>query len=115
MFSAWSPDGKYIFAACELDSFNGKPTGEVASFAWKNGKLYPRSAQNSASKGTCHVAVDKTGRVAMSADYGGGSAASFQIRNGKLSAAVWTEHYTQHGPNKERQEAAHAHFCLKSK
>lgn len=107
----FSPDRKYIFAACELDSFNGKPTGEVASFSWKNGKLHALSAQNSASKGTCQVAVDKTGRVALSADYGGGSAASFQIRDGKLSGPVWTEHYTQHGPNKDRQEAAHAHFC----
>src|SRR5580698_8902265 len=25
----FSPDRKYIFAACEVDSFNGKPTGEL--------------------------------------------------------------------------------------
>jgi len=24
---------------------------------------------------------------------------------------VWTEHYTDHGPNKDRQESAHAHFA----
>src|SRR5690348_1837595 len=35
----YSPDGKYLFAACEVDSFNGKATGEVASFAVGNGKL----------------------------------------------------------------------------
>jgi 6-phosphogluconolactonase len=107
----FSPDKKYLYAACELDSFNGKPTGEVASFAWKNRNLTPLSAQNSASKGTCQVAVDKTGRVLLSADYGGGSAASFSIKDGKLSPLVWTEHYTEHGPNKDRQESAHAHFC----
>ncbi|HWA95177.1 MAG TPA: lactonase family protein [Terracidiphilus sp.] len=107
----FSPDRKYIFAACELDSFRGKPTGEVASFAWKNSELHPLSEENSAAKGTCHVAVDHTGQVAISADYGGGSAASYKITKGKLSAAVWKEHYTQHGPNKDRQEAAHAHFC----
>src|SRR5574337_1127040 len=49
----FSPDRKYIFAACELDSFDGKPTGEVASFEWKNGKLHLLSTQNSAAKGTC--------------------------------------------------------------
>lgn len=108
---AFSPDRKYIYAASEVDSFNGKPTGAVASFDVENGKLRPISVVNSASKGTCHVAVDHSGRVLVSADYGGGSAASFLIREGRLSEAVWTEHYTVHGPNKERQEAAHAHFA----
>ncbi len=108
---AWSPDRKYLYAACEVDSFNGRPTGEVASFAVQSGELRLLSAQNSAAKGTCHVAIDRTGRVLLSADYGGGSAASFLVTEGKISPAVWTEHYTEHGPNKERQEAAHAHFC----
>ena len=107
----FSPDRKYLFAACEVDSFNGKPTGEVASFHVVNGGLEPLSAQNSASKGTCHVALDHTGRALLSADYGGGSAASFLVTDGKLSPAVWSEHYTEHGPNKDRQEGAHAHFA----
>jgi 6-phosphogluconolactonase len=107
----FSPGREFIFAAAEVDNFNGKPTGEVASFRYANGKLEPLSAQNSASPGTCHVAIDHTGRVLLAADYGGGSAASFRVTDGKLSPIVWTEHYTQHGPNKERQESAHAHFA----
>jgi 6-phosphogluconolactonase len=107
----FSPDRKFIYAASEIDSFNGKPTGEVASYACTGGKLTQLSAQNSAAKGTCHVGLDHTGRVLVSADYGGGSAASFKVTAGRLSAAVWTEHYTQHGPNADRQEAAHAHFA----
>ncbi|HVZ84733.1 MAG TPA: lactonase family protein [Terracidiphilus sp.] len=106
-----SPNGKYLYAACELDSFNGKPTGEVASFTLTGGKPAPLSARNSAAKGTCHCAIDLTGRVLVSADYGGGSAASFLVTDGRLSEAVWTEHYTEHGPNTDRQEAAHAHFA----
>ncbi len=107
----YSPDRKFIFAASEVDSYNGKPTGAVASYAVANGKLTEVSGQNSAAKGTCHVGLDHTGHVLLSADYGGGSAASFKITNGQLSPAVWTEHYTQHGPNPDRQEAAHAHFA----
>jgi 6-phosphogluconolactonase len=107
----YSPGHWYLFAACEVDNFNGKSTGEVASFRVRNGEIHPLSAQNSAAKGTCHVAVDLTGRVLLSADYGGGSAASFLVTEGKLSPPVWTEHYTVHGPNTDRQEAAHAHFC----
>lgn len=108
---AFSPDRKYVYAASEVESFNGKPTGAVASFRLENGKLEQISAQNSASRGTCHCAVDRTGRVLLAADYGGGSAASFRIAEGRLSPLVWSEHYTEHGPDKDRQEAAHAHFA----
>jgi len=111
---AWiasSPDGKVLFAASEVNLFNGKATGAVASFRIQGGELQQLSSQNSASVGTCHVAVDRTGRVLLSADYGGGSAASFLIDGGRLSPIVWTEHYGVHGPNADRQESAHAHFA----
>jgi 6-phosphogluconolactonase len=107
----FSPGREFLYAAAEVDEFNGKPTGEVASFSVANGKLAPLSAQNSASPGTCQVALDHTGRVLLSADYGGGSAASFLVTDGKLSPLVWTEHYTAHGPNTDRQKTAHAHFA----
>ncbi len=107
----FSPDRKYHFAACEVDSFNGKPTGELASFRVTDGKLEQLSAVNSASKGTCHCAIDHTGSVLLAADYGGGSAASFKVTGGKLSQLVWSEHYTVRGPNPDRQEAPHAHFA----
>jgi 6-phosphogluconolactonase len=101
----------YVYSASELDSFEGKPTGEVASFRLANGELQPISARNSAGTGTCHVTVDSTGRMLLVADYTGASAASFRIEDGKLSEAVWTEHYTEHGPNTDRQQTAHAHFA----
>ena len=107
----FSAGHEFLFAATEADSFNGKPTGEVSSFKVQNGALHPLSARNSASVGTCHVALDRSGRVLLSADYGGGSAASFLVNDGQLSEAVWTEHYTGHGPVSDRQQAAHAHFA----
>ena len=103
--------GGFVYSASELDSFEGKPTGEVASFRLTEGELQPLSARNSAGTGTCHVAVDATGRMLVAADYTGASAASFRIEDGKLSEAVWTEHYTEHGPNADRQQTAHAHFA----
>ena len=107
----FSPGREFLYAASEVESFNGKTTGAVASFSVHHGELTPLSAQNSASKGTCHVALDHTGRVLLAADYGGGSASSYLVTDGKLSPVVWSEHYTAHGPNTERQEAAHAHFA----
>jgi 6-phosphogluconolactonase len=107
-----SPDRTALFAASELDTFNGKPTGEVASFWFDDAyEIHLASARNSAGTGTCHVAVDATGRMLVAADYTGASAASFRIEHGNLSEAVWTEHYTEHGPNADRQQTAHAHFA----
>jgi 6-phosphogluconolactonase len=108
---AFSDGNQFMYSASVLEDFEGKPTGEVASYRVESGGLKLLSARNSAGKGTCHVAVDHTGRMLLAADYVGGSAASFRIENGELSEAVWTEHYTDHGPNKERQETAHAHFA----
>jgi 6-phosphogluconolactonase len=107
----FSADHQYLFAAAAVDGFNGKPTGEVASYRVVNSELQPLSAQNSAGTGTCHVALDRTGRVLLAADYGGGTAASFLVTEGKLSPAVWNEIYIGYGPNKDRQEKAHAHFA----
>ena len=107
-FSRWH---NFVYSASELDTFEGKPTGEVASFRMLGGELQPISARNSAGTGTCHVAVDATGQMLLAADYTGASAASFRIRHGQLSEAVWTEHYTGHGPNADRQQTAHAHFA----
>jgi 6-phosphogluconolactonase len=109
---AWlALSGEFVFSASELDTFEGEPTGEVSSFRIVGGELQSISARNSAGTGTCHVAVDATGRMLLAADYTGASAASFRIADGKLSEAVWTEHYTEHGPNADRQEKAHAHFA----
>jgi 6-phosphogluconolactonase len=106
----YSRDRKSLFAASEIESFNGKPTGAVLSFHVENGALTPLSQQNSASDGTCHIALDQSGKVLVAADYGGGAAASFLVTAGKLSPAVWTEHYKGSGPVADRQQSAHAHF-----
>ena len=106
----FSLDRRFLFCPSGV-SVDGKQTGSVASFAVANGELKPLSRQNSAGPGTCHVAIDQTGRVLLAADYGGGSAASFLVTDGKLSPAVWSEQYTIHGPNTDRQEKAHAHFA----
>ena len=119
--STWldiSPDRRFLYVACELDEFQGKPTGSVASFRLPDpktgGKLTPISNVAAQGKGTCHLTTDHTGRVVICANYAGGSASSFLSTDGKLSEAVWSEHYTGSGPVRDRQEAAHAHFACVS-
>jgi 6-phosphogluconolactonase len=107
---AFSHGHDYVYSASELAQFEGKPTGEVASFRLVKGELQPLSARNSAGVGTCHVSIDHTGQMLIAADYVGGSAATFRITDGRLSEPVWTVHYTDHGPDTDRQKTAHAHF-----
>jgi len=115
--STWldiSPDRKFLYVACELDEFQGKPSGAVASYALADGKLTALSVVPSTGKGTCHLATDQTGKVVLCANYAGGSAASFLSTEGKLGGAVWRtiyRGYIGHGPVADRQEMAHAHFA----
>jgi len=107
----YAPGRKFLFASSEVDSFRGQPAGGVVSYRVVNGALQELSARASASVGTCHIALDHTGRVLLEADYGGGSAGSFLVQEGRLSQLAWSEHYTEHGPNASRQASAHAHFA----
>jgi 6-phosphogluconolactonase len=111
-FLALAPDGRTVFVANEVNLYEGKKSGAVSSYTLDrtNVRLNKINEMATGGGGTCHVAVDRTGRSVFAANYGGGSAASFAARaNGHLSDAVSFFQYTGHGPNKERQEAPHAH------
>lgn len=116
--STWldvSPDRRFLYVACELDEFEGKPTGSVASFGLSNGKLTAISNVSAQGKGTCHLATDHTGKVVICANYAGGTASSYLSNAGKLGDAAWNERYTGYpdgkAPVPDRQEQAHAHFA----
>jgi 6-phosphogluconolactonase len=111
-FLALAPNGNTLFVANELDAVQGKHRGAVSSYALdkKNAKLLKISEVPALGDGTCHVSVDDTGRAVFAANYSSGSAASFMVSvDGHLSPAISFEQYTGHGPNRERQEAPHAH------
>ncbi len=104
-FLALAPDRKTLFAANELDQYEGKKGGAVSSFTLdrKTSKLTKVNEVAALGGGTCHVSVDHTGRSAFAANYGGGSAASFSVDgSGHLSPAVSFFQYTGHGPLKEQ-------------
>jgi 6-phosphogluconolactonase len=111
-FMALAPGGKRLFAASEVDHFGGKNGGGITGFNLdqRSGHLTEINGVSSGGTGTCHVAVDHTGRCAFAANYTGGSAASFRIgEDGRLSEAVSFFQYTGHGPIPDRQEMPHAH------
>ncbi|HEX4008323.1 MAG TPA: lactonase family protein [Acidobacteriaceae bacterium] len=111
-FLVVDPDARFLYAANELDSFEGQNGGAVSSFAIDHAgaKLRPINQMRSLGTGTCNVNVDHLGRNLFCANYTGGSATSFYLNSdGQISDPVSHFQYTGHGPNADRQEAPHAH------
>lgn len=111
-FLTLGPDRETVFVANELNHYEGKNSGAVSSYRLdrKRAVLIKISESATGGAGTCHVAVDHTGRAAFGANYAGGSATSFRVSpDGHLSTAVWFEQYTGHGPDSRRQQMPHAH------
>jgi len=111
-FLAIHPSGKLLYATCEMETADGKKVGGVSAFSVNaaTGELTLLNQQPSEGKGPCHVSVDRTGKVAMVANYGSGSCASYPIgADGKLGAAASTHQHQGKSVDTARQEGPHAH------
>jgi 6-phosphogluconolactonase len=111
-FLAMAPNGRTVVVANELDTYEGKSSGAVSTYALDRTKarLSKISEVASLGGGPCHVAFDHTGRSAFAANYGGGSAVSFSVdADGRLSPAVSFFQYSGSGPDQARQKGPHAH------
>src|SRR5712692_3969247 len=103
------PSGKFLYAANEA----GK-AGSVSAFAVdaRSGKLTLLNQIPSLGEDPCYLSFDKTGKYVLVANYSSGTIAVFPIladgRLGEHTAFVKDQGAT--GPNKERQEAPHAHW-----
>jgi 6-phosphogluconolactonase len=116
-FVALHPTLPVMYAVSEVADADGKPTGAVLALAIDEatGTLSKKNHQSSGGGGPCHVSVDRTGRVALAANYGGGSAICFGLTaDGSLEPVVagTPGGFIQHegtGPNPQRQEKPHGH------
>lgn len=106
-----APNHKYLFAANELGSFEGKPAGSVSGFSIdaETGKLAALNQQSTKGPSPCHLVVDREGRNVLVANYGGSVAVLPILPGGRLGeAATFLEH---HGKSvlPERQSSPHPH------
>ena len=111
-FLAIHPSGKYLYAVSEVNDADGKPGGAVSAFALdrKTGELKPLNHQGSEGQGPCHVSTDKTGKVALVANYGSGSIASYLIKaDGSLDKAASAIQHEGSSVVPSRQAGPHAH------
>src|SRR5437667_9444334 len=114
-FLAIHGNGRVLYAVNELEQYNGRRTGAVSAFAiaQDTGALTRLNERRSGGGAPCFVSVDRSGRVALVANYAGGSVALLPIEsNGALAPAASVVQHTGKGPNAERQEAPHAHCIL---
>ena len=113
-FLAIHPNGRFLYAVNELEKYNGKASGAVSSFTIANdGTLMRRNEQASEGGAPCYVSVDRTGKVALVANYVGGNIAVLPIQSdGSLAPPSHVEQHKGNGPNAERQEGPHAHCVI---
>jgi 6-phosphogluconolactonase len=124
-FLAVHPRLPMLYAVAEVGTFDGKPGGGVAAFAYdpSTGMLTPKGTQAAGGSGPCHVSVDPAGKVVLAANYGGGSTICLGLAaDGSLEPAVTAPAgepagFFQHGwpragefgLNTGRQEKPHGH------
>ena len=113
-YVALHPSGRFLYAVNEVADFEGIASGGVEAFAiGPSGTALRRLNQVASGGGApCHLAVDRLATVVVVANYGGGSVASFPIQaDGSLGSRAGFVQHEGRGPNKQRQEAAHAHLA----
>jgi 6-phosphogluconolactonase len=113
-FLAIHPNGRVLYGVNELEKYNGRATGAVSAFAIARdtGALTRLGEQPSEGGSPCFVSVDRSGRVALVANYVGGSVALLPIKaGGGVAPATSVVKHAGSGPNADRQSAPHAH-CI---
>lgn len=114
-FLAIDAKRRRLFAVNETVEYLGRKSGSVSSFTigQEDGSLTFLNKQASMGGAPCHITASRDGKFVLVANYVGGNVAVFPVnRDGKLGEATHVEQHSGSGPNKARQEAAHAHSII---
>lgn len=112
-FLALHPTKRFLYAGNEAS----KGLNAVVAYTIdpKTGNLTLLNQQPAQGGGPCYISLDKTGKLAFTAAYGGGAFNAFPIgANGQLGASVKADMYHGSNPNNPRQDAPHAHSATVS-
>src|SRR5216684_6258583 len=112
-FLAVDPSRHFLYAVNELRKYKDQASGAVTAFAIdrKTGKLSQLNEVASRGADPCYIALDKTGKYVLVANYTGGSVAVFPVlTDGRLGESSAFVRHAGSGPNRERQEGPHAHW-----
>ncbi len=112
-FLALHPNRRFLYAVGETSSLAGQRFGAVRAFKLnaKTGRLTLINQQSSGGEGPCYVAVDRTGKCLLVANYSSGSIAALPIRpDGGLAEPACVIQHQGSSVNPARQAGPHAHF-----
>jgi 6-phosphogluconolactonase len=104
--------GKFLYAIGEVNEFKGKKAGGLSAFSIDpaTGALTLLNQQDTGGPGPAYVALDKTNKVALVANYGGGSIESLPIKDdGSLGEPASFIQHTGSSADPSRQKEPHAH------
>jgi 6-phosphogluconolactonase len=110
-FLAIHPGGKFLYAVGEQGGPQ-KKTGALSAFrvVSPEGRLELVNQVDTGGLGPCYVSLDGTSKVAMTAQYSGGSVSSFRVgEDGLLSDAVTVIQHQGSSADPKRQAGPHAH------
>lgn len=116
-FLAIHPSGQYLYAVNEDDEQGDEHSGSVNAYAIdpRTGLLTFLNQQLTHGQAPCHIAIDRTGKLAFVSNYGGGSLTVLPIlENGSLDEACQVFRHTGQGVDPERQDAPHVHSAIVS-
>ncbi len=85
------PSKKYLYAANEIDNFEGAPSGAVTAFSidTSSGHLNKLNTVSSRGAGPTHLSLHPSGRFVFVANYAGGTFAVFPVQSdGRLGPAT---------------------------
>ncbi|WP_020574264.1 lactonase family protein [Actinopolymorpha alba] len=104
-FLAWHPSGQYLYAV------NERAHAAVTAYAVDSGgALRELGSQPTGGNGACHLTVHPSGRYLLTANYGSGHISVHPIgADGALGERTDLIQHEGSGPNRARQESAHAH------
>jgi 6-phosphogluconolactonase len=113
-FLAADAKGEHLFAVNELQKYQGESSGGATSFTIdrKTGKLSQLNEVASHGADPCYISIDRSGKFLLVANYTGGNVAVIPILpDGHLGEATSVQKDAGTlGPDKERQDAPHAHW-----
>jgi 6-phosphogluconolactonase len=110
-FLAVHPNRQFLYAVNEVSNYEGN-SGYVSAFSidLKTGQLTLLNKESSGGGSPCHLAIDRSAKWLMVANYGSGSVSLFPIeQDGKLGKPSMLIRHRGSSVDPRRQAGPHAH------
>ena len=114
-YLATSASGENLYAVHETVTFEDQPGGGISAYARDpgTGQLTPLNTRSTLGDSPCHVALDRSGRFVLNANFGvdAGSVTVHRIEpDGRLGDMTDHVEHVGSGPDPVRQATSHVHM-----